>query len=491
MYAPDEPSSAEDRRAAWAGAFLLALVAAFYLLRGMPWVHTDDLVFIGAGIDLERTGQLVNYTMAGWMAGFGTDKFYIQLPFSTYSLAFWIRLFGASATSFIVFEWVWYVAGGFGLARVLGCFGLPLGTRLLLAIMYLTLLIQTGFRPEAQAFGLLFLGLGLLDAAAPFWQKFAALLMLGFSLLTYPMTLALAVPFTVALLWRQCALGQMTLREWRRETARVWLLPGVLAVVAVVMSFLAMIDFELVEFWSIFDAHRRSRVLPEGTVTGYFRLITEYREALLMLPPFLLLAASVLFVTWRWRQVEPELRALAIVCAIGAAGCISLYSVRAPGWVALLAFCAACSLAAGRGFRRYRWPIMLALSGLYVWSQAFWIVNASLRRFPDAAVWRAAREAALRTGKEVVVDSSTARYVFDYQLPERTRFLVFSKPWAGTEAVLFADKTDAVCWVVTAPTLDFFCADLPEAYQNYPRVMIGPHAFKSLALRPDEPLVLP
>jgi hypothetical protein len=474
--------SATDRRAVWIAAFVLAAVASFYLARGMPWVHTDDLAFTGAAIDLARTGQLTNHTMDGWLAAFGTSKFYVQLPFYSYSLAAWIHLFGASTTSFISFEWVCYGMGLYGLIRVFGRFGLPLGMRLLLATMYLTFLIREGFRPEAEASGLMFLGLSLFDTGAPFRRKLVALLLLGFGLLTYPLMVGPAAAFAIALL----CLPRPTLRD----LPRAWLLPVVLAGAVVVVAFLAMIHFELGPFFAVFEAHRQTRADADGTLLGFFRLITEYQELALTLPPVLLLGVAAVFVLARWRRVELQVRVLVLACAGAALACIVTYVAKAPPLVVLLAFCAACALASERSFRRYRWPAVAALAALYAWNQSLWIVTATQRRFPDQTALRVAHDAALRAGRDLVVDSSTARYVFDYHLPDRTRYLNFLKPqW--NEFVTLQEKKPEAFWVVSTGFLNTASDGKIALARDCPRIVVEHHKFNSLPLRPDDPLVIP
>ena len=190
-----------DRRAAWIAAGLLAVVAAYCLARGMPWATVDDLFFLGAGIDLARTGQLVNHLIDGWVAGFGTTRYYVQLPFPAYSMALWFRLFGLDTASVLAFQWMCYLVGIWGLVRTLGRFGVALGVRLFLATVYLLAVIAFGCRPDPEADGLLFLGLSLVDTAAAAPRRVGALILLGFACISYPIVLAVAVPFGAALAW--------------------------------------------------------------------------------------------------------------------------------------------------------------------------------------------------------------------------------------------------------------------------------------------------
>ncbi len=483
MDADATPFLPADRRAAWVMAFVAALVAGFYLLRGMPWSHPDEFAWIGAGIELARTGQLTNHALDGWLAGFGTDRFYIQPPFAAYTLAGWTLAFGHSAAGYLVFTWLWSLAGAWGLGRVLARFGLPLGMRLLMMVIYLNILITKGFRPEAETFGLVFLGLGWLENGAPLWRKTLALLLLGFSVLTYPIALAIAVPFSLALLWLEPPAG------WR-QLVRLWWLPTLLAFGIVLISFLVMVHFEPGKFLSVLDAHRRLRVDPGNTLVNYLHHILRYREALFALPPHLLLAGAAGYVALRWRQTEPRVR-LWVAAAVGTAvSSIYLYLVRAPECIALVAFAAACMIASEPRFRPHRWKIVLCLGIFYAWTIVLWVVAATLTQFPEPARLRQVREEALRSGKGLVVDSSTARSVFDYDLPAGTRHAEYLAPWDSQLRDRMIDSLARDYWVVTADQLAAHDFPLPPGSEiRY--VTIAHHPFKSAMLCPDEPVVIP
>ena len=488
--ANENPPSAADRRAVWIAAWLLAAAAIFYLVRGMPWPNNDDLAFIGVGIDLARTGRVYNHTMNPWLAGFGTNKFYIQMPFSAYLLAGWIRLCGVSTASFQTYAWLVYGLGSYGLVRTLGRFGLPLAARLLAVILYLTLVIKTGFRPEPEAFALLFLGLSLVDARMSFSRRFTVLVLFGLSVLTYPLTVALAAPFSVAILWLRRIPGT-TANAWWRQTVREWIVPAVLAAAVVLLALLVMVHGEWTLFWSVFDRHRRSRVLEGGSLLSFWRLITWHGQAALMLPSVLLLVAAAGYALVRREEVEPDRRALIGVSVIAGLGCIFLYSVRAPEWIQLLAFCCGFALATQDRVRRHRWRLVSLLGVLYLWCQLMWLVQATLQREPDVATLGAIREEALRSGKELVIDSSAARYVFDYQLPERTLNVEYIRPFGDYLHMTMDDKKPGDYWVVSRFMLQFRISDLPAVYRQGAHITLGHHPFSSLLVQPDEMVIIP
>ena len=481
MHLPDLPAEPRNRRATWLAAALLAAVAAGCLARGMPWPNVDDLVFIGAGIDLARTGELVNHGMEAWLAAFHTGKFYVQLPFPVYSMALWFRVFGVHTASVLGFQWLWYVVGGWGLVRTLGRFGLALNVRLFLATLCLLSLLPYGCRPEAEAFALLLLGLALVDTAASFLRRVGALAVLGFGVMSYPLMATLAAPFGVALAGLTLPPGPAGRDRWRL-LARVWTLPLVLAAAGVFLVFLAMIHGDLAAFLRVFNAHRLTRAGSAHPFADYFRMITSYHEAVLTLPVQGLLVAASGWVASRWRRVEPGACALVAACAVAAVGCIVLYAVKASPWIGLLAFFAAGAVVSTSGLQRWRGPGVLALAALYAASHALTLLDFTLREFPDPSAWQAARTAADRSGKRLMVNYSTARYVFDYRFPPDTRF---------ADLTLSTDHRPNEIQVVTALSTSFDYVDPPPAYVEYPRLRVGGHEFQSIARCPDQPLVLP
>ncbi len=487
---PDtDTSRTQDRRAAWIAAAALALVTAFYVLRGMPWCNGDEFAWIDAGIDLARTGRLTAHAYDGWLAGFGTDKFYIQPPFGAYSLALWVLAFGSSAKGFLVFHWLWYAAGIYGFERVLARFRLPLGLRLLMALVYLDVMVDKGFRPEAETFGLLFLGLALLDTAAPFWRRMLGLVFLGCSVLTYPISLMLAVPMGVALL---CLPGEnpeaSAVARWR-EIFRAWLPAGLLSVAVVAGLFLAMIHGEVREFLTVLDAHRRLRVATGDHLGSFLHFITRYREAYFTLPPVLLLVAATAYVAARWRQIGRPARLWTLACAAAATGTVLMYVVKGSEIVPFLGFAAACGLVGSPELRRYRWRLASVIAGMWLWTQSLWIVSATLRHSPDPAHLALAREQALQSGKRVVVDSSTARYVFDYGLPEGARHADYlASP--NDQPLARAESRARDFWVVIPATLEAGGLALPPGASE-PHITIAHHEFHSAPVCPDDPLAIP
>ena len=482
MDAHPTPADAQDRLAARMAAGLLAAVAAYCLARGLPWPNVDDPTFLGAGIDLARTGQLVNHGIDAWLTGFGTTRFYVQLPFSVYSMALWFRLAGINTAGLLVFQWGWCLTGLWGLVRTLGRFGVVPAWRLLLAALYLLGMLSFGLRPEPEAAGLLFLGLSLLDSAASFRRRLGALVLLGSGCLSYPIVLALAAPFGAALAWLTLPPAAAA-RGRGRALARAWVVPAVLAAAVTFLVFLAMIRGDLRVFLAVFNAHRRVRADSAHPFAAYFQMITQYHEAVLTLPVQGLLVWAAVWVAWRWRRVEPGPRALVAACAVAAVGCILLYAVKAAGWIGLLAFFAAGAVLSTHRLRRWRYPLTLALAALYVGSHALPLLDLVLRRFPDPAVFRAAREAATVPGKSLLVNYSTARYVFGYRLPPGTRYAEFTPA---------ADRRPDEIRVVTALSSSLDYVDLPPPpLGDYPRLRIGGHEFRSVPSCPDAPLILP
>ncbi len=466
-------------------AVIFAMPSIVLLFGGVRLGWWPGCAWIGAGIDLARTGQLTNHAMDGWLAGFGTDKFYVQPPFGAYTLALWVLLFGVSNAGFLVFAWLWYGVGGWGLWRVLRRFGLPAGMRLLLLLIYLNLLIGSGLRPEPEMFGLMFLGLSLLDAAAPFWQRTAAFVLLGLAGLTYPLAVAVAVPFGIAL-WRlQVAEGTTASAAWR-----VWLPPILLAGAIVLGAFLAMIHGELRTFWTVLNAHRLLRAEPGGVLPNYLGFLTRYQEMFFSLPTNLLLLVAAGYVAVRWRHTEPRVRLWVAASVAAAVVSVALYVVRALDVIVLVAFAAACTVVSQWRFRPHRWKIVLCLGSFYLWTQALWLVSATMRRFPDPARLRSVREEALRSGKPLVVDSSTARYVFHYDLPAGTLHGEYVAPWDSTEQATVRENRARNYWVVTLGTMEMQQYALPLDHHNQ-YVTVGHHEFHSAPLCPDEPLVNP
>ncbi len=127
---------------------------------------------------------------------------------------------------------------------------------------------------------------------------------------------------------------------------------------------------------------------------------------------------------------------------------------------------------------------------LFAFNQSLWIVRICGQRGPAEADLRRAREEVGTGG--VVVDSSTARHVFDYHLPAGATMLDYVVPFNRAEGKLrWEEKTAAVPWIVTRPFLVLYVKGTPLMIGDYPRVQIGTHGFNSVPLQPDQPLIAP
>ena len=476
----------DDPAATWIAAAVLALLAAVFLARGLPWPETDDPFFVGTGIELARTGRLLNPLVVQFLDELGVHYFYVQPPLQAYTLAGWVHLFGIGTASFHAYAWTCYAAAGAGVLRLARRFGLSLAAGLLLVGIYLAAIVGTGLRPEAEAGALLFLGLALLDWDARFPQRLLALTLLGLSPLAYPLGLGIAVPFVVAR-WEHARPPGTPPARWLAASVRAWAPALAVAVALVVLLFLAMIRFDLGGFLAGYRAHlqyRRGYIAADGGVLHYFLVsVLEGGETVLTLPVVVGLAAAAGFVLWRWRRVPPAVRTLVLACAAAAVGCEVLYVVTAILWTVWLAFCALAALACALPTRAGRRAALVALTLLALWHHALGLLDLGGRRFPDPAALRAAAQAAARSSKPLVIDTSTWRYVFDYHVPTGTLDASLSAPLAS----LPPDRT----WIIAPARSGAKCRLALPDFDNFPRESLGRHVFRSQPLCPDQPAVIP
>ena len=483
---PAVPARADDDPAAtWIAAAVLALLAAVLLARGVPWPETDDPAFVGAGIELARSGELTNPLIAGFLAQLGLHRCYLQPPLQAYTLAGWIHLFGVGTASFRAFSWTCYALGGAGLLRLVRRFGLSTAAGLLLVGLYLAAVAGTGLRPEAEAGALLFLGLALLDWPARFPRKLLALTLLGLAPLAYPLSLGIAVPFVLAR-WELARPPGTAPARWLAASVRAWGPALAVAVPLVILLFLAMIRFDLGGFLAGYRAHlqyRRGYLVGDGGSLHYFLgTVLGGSEKALTLPVVAGLAAAAGFVLWCGRQIPPGARIFVLACAGAAAACEALYVVTAMMWVAWLAFGALAALAGALPTRAARRGALAALALLGAWHHALALVDLGERRFPAPAACQAAAREAARSPKPLVIDASTWRYVFDYHVPAATLDASFAAPMAEVPPV----RT----WVVAPAYSGAKCRLALPDFDRFPRESLGHHVFQSQPLCPDQPAVI-
>ncbi len=461
-------------------ATILLAFVVFCLWKRLPTPDVDDLFFLGAPLHMVKTGELANPLLSRWAAGFGTDKYYLQMPLHPHLVAGWLLVFGVSAPAVLGFVWTCYGVGALGLWHWLRRFGWTPAQVLWLLPIYLTLMLWLCQRPDMTAFALLFAGLGVLDPrrAGAFWRGTAGFALLGASVLCYPTAAIWAVALVLAEALHAAGEERVPLAAILRR----WLPALGVAVVIVSALFVGLVRGDVREFLRVFQAHRALRSasfltnLTRGNGTG--------NKAWLALPIFVLYPALALWAAWP-RRLPGRVRALVLgTFAAAVAGVVVYNAFNARVGFLLGFFISGLAVAGAWSAGRWRAGALLTLYGLLGTVGAVWFAQAVLGRAPgprDLAAARA-RWDAEAPGRTLFVDAAAARYLFDYRLPPGALDLFYGVP-PPRSIVPYVPGEREVLWAAAHPWLRYV-EGAPSALQDYPKhVLLG----RTLDTFPQDP----
>jgi hypothetical protein len=149
---------------AWRGWLAIALVWFFFFSLGYPLASFDDLYFIGAALHLANGQDYSNpYSPAIEIFGAG-DKFYCYMPFHSYALMAWLRVFGVDRMTVACFQSLAGAAASAGFWKLMRKTPADVGLALAISLSVITFLGGMGLRPDALGLALLAWGMQLFRA---------------------------------------------------------------------------------------------------------------------------------------------------------------------------------------------------------------------------------------------------------------------------------------------------------------------------------------
>jgi len=448
-------------------------IAALAILADLPSPGADDLFYVGPALSLAKHGELRMELLAN--QGFLSKDFLIYPAFYQYLLGGWLWLMGISTLSLHLFTHLSYLLGAYWLsfllarARVFGTATAlwPVGGYLAV----LGSLGSMGFRSEALGFAVLAMAFGL-SLTAGFWRCLLSWFLLGASLLISPNLL----PYAALLKLLQWILED---RHWRRRL-REEAAPLLLALVGNILLMTWSIGGRWAEFHRAFMHHATRAVLPFFTAlhAGLLRYLSGFRVMpVTVLSLSLCLCAFILL--WRKRR-DRQASDTPVACALLtwlAAGLLSIGMTWIREELRLFTLVLA-GLVAGlwlAGTQRTRVPGLIGLAALAL--AGLWMRDPLAPRWhsrlrPSPAHIAAAQQAvAAEPGRRFLIDSHTARTVFDYRLPDHAIDWFFSRPFPGLYPTSLAALQPDETWIISGINLRL-CDPTTAAFSPFLR--LGP-----------------
>ncbi len=429
--AGDAPVSQNSQPTAGAGvwrcfpaslAFAVLLFGTLFLL-DFPKPGLDDLFFVGTSLNLAQGGDYSNPLLERQQ--FPSHFYFAHPPTYSYAMAGWLKIFGASASSMLGFQLLMYLLICAATIVLLRRNKAGVLLQWLVPLAVAAAFLPEGLRPEAFSVALTMCGLALVLGG----PARALPIFTGFLLIVFGATAAeRLVLFSAALVLA----AMVELRKKGIPILRSGLLAGAaLLLVCALLSWL--IGFRFEEFWRTFYAIAagRTRHGLVASLAGFFITISIVQW------PIVLAWLVALPFAAHWRDTQFGRANLFLIGAFVATTLAGAIGHGAIWYVLLMLLFISAS-----GVRPVaRAPVLMPFAIAAV------LLIANSRHFLYAAGMvsgkikadqgdRLAEARALRSSPEhaVLIDSETARYVFDYRIPQHFLDWSFSSRFPGTLA---------------------------------------------------------
>jgi hypothetical protein len=413
----------------WSMGGAILLFAILWLL-DFPKPMIDDLFYSGAGMNLANGGDFSNPFLVRHFPG--QHFFFAYPPVQSYVLAGWFKVFGISAASATAFQLLMYFLMAAAVMAILYRNRAPAWLAWLVPLIATATFLDDGLRSEPLAVALTWCGFAMIECGARRWPAvFFAFLLMFLAGATAPRNAVFdgaLILLACWRLWQEPAPGQTA--GWRP------VLPVLSALATSVFLFLLMIHFRLAEFLAGFRLHAQ-------VVTADKRDLSVALRGHLGVMQLILLGIGAVMSVFAWRLRSERL--VHVCAALGAAFCAALFTRTlgyGPGsWAALLFLLFLSAVLIKRLPRPAAIVLGAGLCALLIWQnlpnmvQIHGILSGGIR--PDCGNQLAAARALAPTQQHALfVDTSVARYVFDYRTPPGTIDFWFAAPFPHMGAAM-------------------------------------------------------
>lgn len=387
-----------------------ALLFGFLWVRDYPKPHLDDLYYTGAALHLAEGGDFSNPLIERQENP--SHFFFVYPPLHSKTLATWLKIFGISARSMTGFQILLYFITACSAILILHRHAVSSFMYWLAPLGVITALLPVGLRTETLSVALTMAGLAMVEC----WALNVAAIFVGFLLMFLGGAAAPRLTMFSAVLilysaWRLC----------RRPDGKG---TGVLISVAVaficsLLIFLAQIHFQVGEFWHTFHTH--SKLVQRRKLDMLLSYLNgnDFIDGS-QLPLVWALAAVILF-GWPLKKSNSLWLGLAMVggffleALAGGIGGGTLWYVA----FALLLISAAVI----KDSPRLEFKLTGVIVFLFLVANVSWVIFEYQRAFGRVTMDRGelaqtAREMRSTPEHPVLIDGSTARYVYNYHIPQ-------------------------------------------------------------------------
>ncbi|MBD2579789.1 hypothetical protein [Oscillatoria sp. FACHB-1406] len=450
---------------------------------GYPLPHIDDLAFTGAAVNLARNGDYFNPLLAVWNERL-LERFYIQPPFSQYTLAAWLWLFGVSTRSFLLFQCLCYNIFSIFTALIFRKYGFSKIATAFTIVCFAFWMLNVGLRCEALGMAFLAVGVWSLTKDTPlryFWGFF----FLGASILTTPISLAYAVPFGLAIAKVNWDSAASINRSYLQQRIGAWLAAFSLNS----LLFLVCIKFQLSLFIQDMAWHSSFRRAPfqQAFAEILFLMQHGYGE-LIYSSLFLCHFCLCLVVLVRRKKFSKKLVAIVILMNLGIALNFFIYFRAITGAISFFSWVCITLILDEITYKHspFRLLVTSLVTIVFFLNQSLTIVTlAGIHQEPQSSYQEISNYVRSHPNQNYAIDSIAARFVFDYHLPPRSIDWSFSNRAPLFWPTSLSQKPPNRTWIISSFSTTF----MPET-PDIPKIKLLGRTFNTLSSHPYHVMII-
>jgi len=459
-----------------------------YYLFQYPRPHMDDIFFTGAAMNLVKNREFVNPYIIHWATPV-VDRFYVQPPFHTISLAIWLSIWGISTQSLLLFQCVCYVTFSIFTGLTLKIYGFPSIASIFITICFAGWMTVAGLRQDALSMAYCAVGLWLLakDTQINQINYFLGFCFMESSILCSLVNIAYILPFSLAIVSVNVLDNKGRIQQKDvLDTIKILLLSTSL----ICFLFLLSINFEIHRFIGDILWHSSWRRSPFRISDMMTMLTNGYRE-ITDIPVYIFYAFLMFLVFSKRKYRLKKLKVIGLTVTFSLVSGLYLYSnttltnsifISSLGIILIL-----CEIPLYD--RNKKIFIAMAATLLIVnqsWNIAGFIgQNLEMSKINNnyEQIRQFVRD---NPDKKYSIDESAARFVFDYKLPENSIDWNFSRSYNGSSRPgSLQEKPADEVWIISKDK-GYSVEGLPE----YPRVTLFGHTFDSIPSQPNDIILI-
>ncbi len=472
------------------GIFPLIIFWLSCFLFGLPFSGPDDLFFTGASINLVEKGEFIN----PWIrlaTDRAIDRYYLQPPFHGFTLALWLKIFGISRNSLMLYACFCCLIFSVAIALILRKYKFPHYTALLISIPYAFYGLGISLRMDSTGMAYLALGLWLLteDKLIRYFLGFS---FLGAAILSFLVTMSYAIPCTIAIIIANYLKLPLTTNKKIYITKRIAILGA--AFIFIFTLFMIFINFNLFQFLSDLYFHGSLRRTPTNEILSKFlQVISVGNRKIIYGSLYILFFSLISYLIIKRNINNIFILKFIFPILIGVILNINLYF---HGWSNIISFVLwliIIIIVTKASFPKIIKPLIILLTiTVFFINHSFVIISwVAKERIPEekyAQLRIQARDLITKYGttKKYLIDDVAARYIFDYHLPENAIDFNFSEQmYPFTPRKNWKAKPDNEIWFIT-PFRGLNGINFPP----YPKAKLFGIQLNSIPAKPDDVIIV-